>query len=140
LVGAAQVEAERLGPLDHPGDVRIAAQQIVDDLSSQGFLPANHVPPCQLVPVDQRLDGVIDNPQHRVRGGPHLVAVTRPDDHRQFAPQPPRRRQVQVDRLSGADALFGGTSAELADGLEFSFLWSTPGYGGVGEDGEVFTE
>ena len=81
-MGAREVQSERLSALDHPGDISIAAQQIVDELASQRFLLANHLTSCCLVPFDQDLDRVVDHAQHRIGGGPHLVPIPTPHDHR----------------------------------------------------------
>ncbi len=90
--------------------------------------------------VDQRLDGIVDDTQHGLGRGAHLVPVTRPNDQRQHTPQPPRRRQIEVDGLAGADAMFGRTTTHLTDGLELSFLRPAPRRGGVRKDRQILTE
>jgi hypothetical protein len=111
-VVAPQIEPEGFGPLDQPRDVRVAAQQIVDELASRRLLLADHLPPRGLMPFDQHLHGVVHDAQDSLRGGAHLVPVPRSHDRRYLLPQPPSCREVQVDRLVGVHALLRCTSTK----------------------------
>ena len=65
LVGQAQVKAERFGTLDHPSDIGIAAQQVVDELSPERFLLTDHLPPRALIALQ---------PEQRRRWRSHATA------------------------------------------------------------------
>src|SRR4051812_4189224 len=58
----------------------------------------------------------------------------------QLPPEPPCRREVELDRLSRADALFGGASAEVS--YRFQLLWpgSAAMNGRVGQHRQVLAE
>ena len=139
-VRLAQVDAERLGPLHQPGDVGVAAQQVVDELGALRLLVADHVPPLGLVAVDQHADGVVEHPQHRFGGAADLLRIGRADHDRQLAPQPPRGGQVQIHRLAGADPLRGRASPEFTDGVELPGVGAPAVDRRVGQQRQVLAE
>ena len=134
-----QIQPERLGALDQAGDVGITAQEIVDELPTNGFLPADHGAAGRLVTVDQHLDRLVHHPEHRLRG--RLRATGRaPHGRRHRPPQVPGGRQVEVDGLVGVDAGGGGQLAQLSQGGELGGLGSPPLGGGVGQDLQVLAQ
>ena len=76
----AQIDAERFGPLDHPRDIGVPTQQVVDELDPQRLLLTDHRAALRLVAVDEDTDGVVERPQHRLRGPAHLLRIRRADD------------------------------------------------------------
>ena len=73
----SEVDAERLGPLHHAGDVGVAAQEVVDELAPQRLLVPDHLPPCGLVSLDEGGDGVVEHAEHRLGRCPDLFRVAR---------------------------------------------------------------
>jgi hypothetical protein len=73
----AQVDAERLRLLHQPGDVGVAAEQVVDELGPLRLLGTDHVPPLGLVAVHEHSDGIVEHPQHRLGGAADLLRVGR---------------------------------------------------------------
>ena len=67
LVAAPEVQSEGLGPLDKSGNVRVAAQQIVEELAACRLLLSNHLPPGGLMALDQHLHRIVDHPQDSLR-------------------------------------------------------------------------
>ena len=95
LVAAAQVQPERFGTFDEPGDIGVAAEQIVDELPPSRLLLADHLPAGVLMALHEYLHRIIDHPKHGVSGRPNLVPLPRGrQDRGDLPPQPPRRRQV----------------------------------------------
>ena len=90
--------------------------------------------------LHQHLHGIVDYAQHGLRSCPHLIAVARSHDCGNLLPKPPRRGEVQVDRLVGVDTMFGCASTESPNRCQLPFLRPPPGDGGVSEDDQVFTE
>jgi hypothetical protein len=90
--------------------------------------------------LDQHPHRVVDHAEHSVRSGPHLLAIPRPHNHRNLLPQPPRRRQVQVDRLIGVDALFSCASTKSPNGFQLPLFRSSARDGGVSENVEILPQ
>ena len=136
----AQIKPKRFRPLNQARDVGVAAQQIVDELPPRRLLLSNHLPPRCLMALDQYFHGVVDHPQHSFRSGPHLLAVPRPHDHRYLLPQPPSRREVQVDRLIGVDALHCCASTKSPNRCQLPLLRPSPRKGGVSKNVQILTQ
>jgi len=139
-VAAPEVQSEGLGPLDKSGNVRVAAQQIVEELAACRLLLSNHLPPGGLMALDQRLHRIVDHPQDSLRGCTNLVSVARLHDHRYVLPQPPGRRKIQVYRLVGVDALLGCESTKSPNCGKLALLGAPAREGRVGQEDEVLTE
>ena len=114
-VRAGEVQAQVVGPPEHAGGTQAPAQQRVEDLAPLGLLPAGDVVAGQLEALDERGDAVVGRPQHREPGRPHPGGVVR---QVQRLPQPPARRQVQVDERTQRHPGVGGAGAPGAAALE----------------------
>jgi hypothetical protein len=139
-MGLAEVDAERLGALDQPGDVGVPAQQVVDELDPLRLLGTDHLPPLGLVAVDQHADGVVEDPQHRLGGAADLLRVRRAHHDRQLPPEPPGGGQIQVHCPPGTDPLRGGAASQLADGVQFPCVRPSAVDRGVGQQRQVLPE
>jgi hypothetical protein len=135
-----EVDAERLGALHQPGDVGVATEQIVDELGPLRLLPAEHLVPLGLVPVDQPADGVVEHAQHRLSGAADLLRIGGADHYRELAPQASCGGQVEIHRASRADTLRGCAPSEIADGVQFPCVRTPAVDRGVGEQRQVLTE
>ena len=139
-VRPAQVQAEGLSPLDQPGQVGIATQQVVDQLAARRLLPADPLPPSSLVAPHERSHRPVDDPHHRLSSGAHLLAVPGPHRERKPPPQPPRRRQVQVDSPRRGHPLLSGPAPQDGHGRQLPLTGLTPRHGGISQQGQVVAQ
>jgi hypothetical protein len=138
-VWLAQIQAERFGAFQQAGNVRVAANEVVDEFSAQGHLSPDHLSLCCLVAPDQCCDRVIDDAQHSFRCM-HRLAALGTRECRQFPPKTPRRGQIEVDHPARWDALLRGSSAECANSAEVARVRPSACHGRGGEHREVFAE
>lgn len=68
----AQVQAERLTPLDQASQVGITTQPVVDQLTAQRLLPTDPLPASSLVAPNERSHRAVDDPHHCLSSGAHL--------------------------------------------------------------------
>ncbi len=106
LVRAGQPKSQPLPPGQQVGHGAPAGQQVLEELAALRLLPAGDRQVGPLEPARGRRHRVVRGVQHGQHGGPqHHRRVAAGG---QFAPQPPGRRQVQVDQAAqGNPALRG---------------------------------
>ena len=115
-----EVEPERLGAFHQGAQVGVAAQEVVDQFAAQRLFPADQVSARVRVAFGEPGDREVDNVQHRGGGGAHRLAFAGAHRQRQVLPQPPRRRQVQLNHPPGGDTLFRGPPAEQTHRLQLA--------------------
>jgi hypothetical protein len=81
LVGSRHVEPEGLGSYDESAHVGVAAQQVLDELPAQGFLPSRHLSAGVGVALGQAGDGFVDDVEHCRGGVADGLAVPGSNDH-----------------------------------------------------------
>ena len=123
-MGAGQVEAEGLGTLHQLAQVGVAAEQVVDELASQGLLPADQLATRFGVALGERRHRVVHDLQHRGRRRPDRGVVAVPDDGGELGPHPAGRGQIQVDATTDGDSLLGGAAALRP---RTASIWARPG-------------
>ena len=139
-VRPAQVQAEGLSPLDQAGQVGIATQQVVDQLAAQRLLPADPLPASGLVAPDECSHRAVDDAHHRLSGGAHLLAVPGAHRERKPPPQPPRRRQVQVDSPRRGHTLLSGPAPQDGHGRQLPLTGLTPRYRRISQQRQVVAQ
>ena len=139
-VRPAQVQAEGLSPLDQAGQVGIATQQVVDQLAARRLLPADPLPASGLVAPDECSHRAVDDPHHRLSSGAHLLAVAGAHRERKPPPQPPRRRQVQVDSPRRGHTLLSGPAPQDGHGRQLPLTGLTPRHCGISQQRQVVAQ
>ena len=133
-----EVQAEGLPALDQAGEVGVASQKVVDQFAARLLLPADPLPAGGLVAPDEGRDRAVDDLQHGLGSGTHLLAVAGAHVVWQPSPQPPRRRQVEVDRPSRRYSLLRRAAPEGGHGCQFLLAGAAARGGGVGKQRQVF--
>ncbi len=129
-VGAGQVQPEVGRAAQHGGRLRASGQKRVEHLLPRRLLTAREVTAGPLEAVRERRHAVVRRPEHAQPGSPHLLGRATAD-RRQLGPQPPARRQVQVDQRSWRHPCRRGSGAALAAALELDVVEAPPGRGSV---------
>jgi hypothetical protein len=140
LVGASQVQPERFGAVSELAEMGVAAEQVVDQLSSKGLLASNELAARFGMSLCEGSHGVLDDLQHRLGGCSYRRAVAYADNRGKLVPHPPGRGEVEVHPLSRGHAGLGSAPTEQAHRSDLAAGGTAPRYGGLGEHRQVVAE
>jgi hypothetical protein len=77
--------------------VRVASQQILDEFSSCGLFSAHHFSARLGVPLGERGHRVVHDMQYGLSGRTDSRSVSLTNDRWEICPDPPRRREREID-------------------------------------------
>ena len=96
-----QLQPEPLAADQQVGRVP-AREQVIDELQALRLLAPGDRPVGPLEALSRRRDRIVGRPQHTEPGRPQIGQAG------QFTPQPPGRRQVQIDQATQGHAALRG--------------------------------
>src|SRR5687767_8550859 len=110
-MGASQVEAKGFPSLDELTEVGVAAEQVVDEFSPLGLLPANHLAAGLGVTLGESRYCVIHDFQDRHSRRAHSRSVAGTNFSRELIPHTAGCREVEINPPADGNSLLRSAAA-----------------------------
>ena len=120
LVGTSQIEAEGFPPLHEVTEMRVAAKQILDELSPLGLLTPNHFAASLGVTLGKSSHCVVHDVQDCLCRRAHSRSVALSNDRGELAPHAAGRREVEINAPTDGNSLLSSAAALASDGFDLS--------------------